>query len=474
MQEENKIGINNTSANQSSQQGNVMNSQIDNLSIGYQKETNNKKIFFGIIIFILVLLMSGAAYFFIFKKGSIQIPGSDTSISFPNLNNTNGTDFYTNTTNQNNQEGNQNGEIIEQDNSELAHVWTRPILTYVYKKEKKIEVISSQAQNSEDLNISTSTNIAQASTTDNNEANLIQKTIEKEVNMIYFLDKATGNIYRAEKPLYNPERVSKTNITNIKQAAFDFGGDYLAVIKDGVLTVDRVSKNIDGEYSISNTVDEKVVSIYNNNFDNNFLYTKNENGGLGMYKYDTLKNKTSKLGYVPLTNIKIEWKNKDSVFMITAASDNYKQNILTFNINTGKLNNYIISNGSNVFLGSDILYTVDGVLKYKNLKGQESDMEINTFADKCIFIGDLKAVCSVPNIIANTNIDNWYMGITNFTDSLYYFDLSTGDRKNFFDHSLVSGESIDSYNMSYKNNQLIMQNKNDDSLWVLDTEFLLK
>ena len=476
MQEENKIEINNINANQSGQQENVMNSQIDNLSIGYKKETNNKKIFFGIIIFIFVLLISSAAYFFIFKKGNTGSAKTDSAINFPNLNNGNGSDFYTETKDKNNQDGNQNGEIIEQDNSELAHVWTRPILAYVYKKEKKIEVISSQDQNPENLNISTSTNtnIAQASTTDNNEANLIQKTIEREVDLVYFVDKATGNIYKSEKPLYNNERVSKTNITNIKQAVFDFAGDNLALIKDGVLSVDRVSKTIDGEYSLSNTVDEKVINIYNNNFDNNFLYTKNENGGLGMYKYDTLKNKTAKLGYVPLTNVKIEWKNKDSVFIITAASDSYKQNILTYNINTGKINNYISGDGSNIFLGSDILYSVEGVLKFKNLKGQEKDLESNTFADKCIFVGDLKAVCSVPNIMYYTSIDNWYMGALSFTDSLYYFDISNGDKKNFFDHSLVSGESIDSYNMSYKNNQLIMQNKNDDSLWILDTEFLLK
>ena len=66
------------------------------------------------------------------------------------------------------------------------------------------------------------------------------------------------------------------------------------------------------------------------------------------------------------------------------------------------------------------------------------------------------------------------MGRTSYSDSMYYIDLLKKEKRNFFDQSLVSGVGIDSYNLDFKNNNLIFQNKKDDSLWGLDTQVLLK
>ncbi len=414
------------------------NSELDDLSANYNlgmgsadsMSMSSGKKFFLISILLFIFILSGGLYYFLVYKNSKSeyVPIAETSLSFPNLNKQNENNYYVdkNVTNQKDK----NEDVTEPDNTDLIHVWSKPVLGYVYKKD----------------------------------------TYE----VLYFLDKASGNIYKSTGPEYKSERLSKNSILNIKEGVFDRAGHSLAILKDGVLSVGRVPSVPESDYDLSNVIDDKVVHVYNNNFDNNFIYTKNENGGLGMYGYDTIKNKIFKVGFVPLTNIKIDWRSREYLYIITPPSDNYKQDILVFNIANGKLSSYISNDGDNIFSGSDIIYSQSSQLKYKNLKGKSYDLEVNTFADKCVFVGDLKIICSVPDTLYSPKIDYWYLGASRFRDSLYYFDLVKKDKKNFFDQSLISGEAIDGYNMAFNNKRLTMQNKNDDSLWLLDTESLLK
>ncbi len=64
-------------------------------------------------------------------------------------------------------------------------------------------------------------------------------------------------------------------------------------------------------------------------------------------------------------------------------------------------------------------------------------------------------------------------GATHYADSLYITDLNNGVSENFFDHSLVSGQRIDTYNPLYSNNNLLFQNKTDESLWLMNLGGLL-
>ena len=443
----------NQSANSGTDIGNLNN---NNFSNGGDNNINSKK---NIIILIgsalLIIIIITVSYFAFFNKKAVISAEVDTSVKFPDLGKNGAGQYYD--PNAIDTSANKDIDTIQEaDRSELIHIWPKPVVTFIGVKEKMLEIVSEVKSSDATINATTI------------EPSIIQKTVSKQVDAIYFVDKAIGNIYRSVSPDYKSERISKTNIANISQARFSFDASYLALIKDNNLIIDSLSKNIDSSFNEANVIDKNVLNIYNNNFDSRFLYTKSENRGLGLYVYNTKSGETQKVSYLAISNVRLDWRDKDSIYIFTSPTDKIKQSVLKLSLVTGKISSHIYNEGNNIFLGQDIIYTQEGNLKYKNLSGKVIDLETATFADKCIFAGELKVICSVPNQLYSTNIDDWYMGAQRFADSLYYFDISFGERKNFFDQSLVSGESIDSYNMSMSDDKLLMQNKNDDSLWLLD------
>ena len=436
------------------------NNTLSDLSSRYinSPEQNSNKAVYVAIAAVLLILFALMYYFFAPSSDTVVSNNSNPVLTFPDLSKGENANYY----NASNTNATNSDYLTEQDYSELVHIWNKPVLAYAFKKDKKIEILQSDIV---DTN---------ASGTPVVEATLTQKTIEKEVQNVYFMDRASGNVYRSDLETYRPERISKTTIASASSATFDHTTTYLAIVKDGNLMVDRVSNIENGTYNTENLVDKNVVSVYNNNFDSSILYTKNENGGLALYKIVTTSGKVQRVGFIPLTNVNIVWDNASYLYVSTAPSSRYKQDVMTYNFTTAKLITRNINEGDSLINGGNTLYSKAGNLRYKNILGVDNDLGLKTFASKCLFVETTKAMCSVPNILYGGTLDDWFMGRVSFVDSLYYIDLKSSEKKNFFDQSLVSGENIDSYNMSMYGMHLTFQNKNDDSLWVLDTEYLLK
>lgn len=128
--------------------------------------------------------------------------------------------------------------------------------------------------------------------------------------------------------------------------------------------------------------------------------------------------------------------------------------------------------------GKRLLYSyVDGggshVLTAKNLtSGTSLDISPVTLAEKCVWSKKVSAwiLCGVPmGGVGDSAPDNWYLGINHYSDKIWRFNMDTDTAEVLADPSKDFGVNIDVINPELSPNEdyLILQNKNDYSLWVL-------
>ncbi len=109
----------------------------------------------------------------------------------------------------------------------------------------------------------------------------------------------------------------------------------------------------------------------------------------------------------------------------------------------------------------------------QNLSGKPAD-EINpgTLAEKCVWSAKLTQVfyCGTPLTgITGAEPDNWYKGVTHFTDYIWRFDTNSKISTLISNPSVEFDTKLDIYKpaLSVDENYFIFLNKTDLSLWVL-------
>ena len=113
------------------------------------------------------------------------------------------------------------------------------------------------------------------------------------------------------------------------------------------------------------------------------------------------------------------------------------------------------------------------VFEFKNLSDGLSDQILpTTFADKCIWSKKSAGVlyCGTPSTtIGSGEPDNWYQGITHFSDQIWRFSTITYTSEILSEPKKDSGTDIDLINPSLSPNEdyLFFMNKNDLTLWAL-------
>lgn len=483
----NNLNNNLSKAVSSVQSANPLGSLSNSSSISPVQD--NKKFYIIILISVLVLgIILGGIYFYFKNKSISNNANNNQAINFPNLENNNTLTYEANkfTRGDLSNGSSQGEEGDDHEYNDLLHIWDRPVVGYEYKKEKKIIVLDS--------------NVSSGVAT-NSEFKLNQKTKEVDANMIYFVDKATGNIYKRE--IYNggmgeAVQLSKSIIAYIDRAVFSKSVDFLAIIKNGKLIIDSVPTVSGGSFNESSIIDNGVSRVYAAKDYNQFLYTKIKNnqikvqdrGSVGsekgmteIYKYDISSGKTFKVATIPLTSFSLDFVNKDYAYIYTSPADNMNQSIFKLNLNNGNFINYVAS-GVDSILSSDyanILYFGGDSLKYKNIKiGQEQNLEATVFASKCLIptsnkLLDNKILCAISDVIEDISIENWYKGANYFLDSFYTIDLSSGERKQIYNPSIAAKANLDVYNMKLvTSDKVLFKDKLDESLWCLDLNLLLK
>jgi hypothetical protein len=104
---------------------------------------------------------------------------------------------------------------------------------------------------------------------------------------------------------------------------------------------------------------------------------------------------------------------------------------------------------------------------YNTTTGKTSPVLYDTLPEKCVWNNQsTKMYCMIPETVPAGNYpDDWYQGMTQFSDTLYVVDGTTGKA----DQVGVFPESIDGYKLQVDATEkyLYVINRLDDALWVV-------
>ncbi|KKW15525.1 MAG: hypothetical protein UY54_C0008G0016 [Parcubacteria group bacterium GW2011_GWA2_50_10b] len=115
-------------------------------------------------------------------------------------------------------------------------------------------------------------------------------------------------------------------------------------------------------------------------------------------------------------------------------------------------------------------------MEAKNLQtGAVIDIPLATIAEKCVWSGKNRGViyCGSPvSEIGGNEPDNWYRGVTHFSDRIWRFDTNTEIAQILSEPKASLNMDIDASDLKLSPNEdyLIFTNKRDLSLWALKLE----
>lgn len=95
-------------------------------------------------------------------------------------------------------------------------------------------------------------------------------------------------------------------------------------------------------------------------------------------------------------------------------------------------------------------------------------LPLATLSEKCVWTTDSTALyCGIPTSLSGTLPDDWYQGVTSFTDRIWRIDIDSRTASLVFDPMQLAQVNIDAVGLTLdaQNRSLIFMNKRDGSLW---------
>ena len=307
---------------------------------------------------------------------------------------------------------------------------------------------------------------------------------------IRYVDRATGHIYDV-----NPVTLEKTKVTNrtlpkIYEAYFRDDGNavlFRSLTDDGdtvksftlTLTPPRTISTTSPENNLHSieTVDLRgdMDSIVVGS-GNNLFYTLTSTGSIVSSTFSGENLKTIYSSAFTSWRLSLSGNNLFVYPKASASMTGYTYTLRTTGGNLsrvlGPLNGLVVT--PNRVGGFAYSYINNGVMNFtvrETLNSEELVLP-GTLAEKCVWSEAREWVlyCAMPiGKIEAGEPDNWYRGITHFSDRIWYFNTRVNISEVLADPDKVVGVSLDIYKPSLSPNEdyLIFINKNDLSLWAL-------
>ncbi len=315
------------------------------------------------------------------------------------------------------------------------------------------------------------------------------------ITKIRFVDRATGNIHEIASDSEEIKRVTNTTVPKILEAIWSSLGNSLILRYsvgdnekiDNFSAKIKISTSTSNEFSgeiVGKVVAQNTDSIITNPSGNKIFYlTKKGNLGGSYGVISGLDGSVSKQIFdSEISEWLTSWPKDNTISLVTKPS--YKQYGYLFflNADNGSLEkvfgrvyglNALVNKDINSFVYSNSSRNSIR-LNYHNIKtGEDKNLQLNTFADKCVWGNKNIVYCAVPKYISNNNYpDAWYQGIASFSDNFWRIDVEKGTTDLIYETGINESVSIDAINLeiSSDNGYLVFTDKNNLSLWGLKIE----
>lgn len=307
--------------------------------------------------------------------------------------------------------------------------------------------------------------------------------------VIRYMERGTGHIYETASNTLAVSRISNFTEPKIYEAYFVGKGDNL-ILRNLIGTSDMIdtryatlitATTTEGEQkkletkSLPVNINQIAISpsktkLFSLSNDITRGILSNIDGGSSLGIFDS-----------PYTEWLASWPEEKTILLTTKASGFAPGFAYFLNTQTKELkrilgNIYGLTTLASPNLGT-VIYneSAGGVFTLNALNiasGDRYELPIRTMSEKCIWAKtERNAIyCAVPeNISFSAYPDVWYQGQIGFADSIWKYNLETGESREVINIQNEFGAAIDAVNLSISSadDYLIFTNKNDLSLWGL-------
>jgi len=306
--------------------------------------------------------------------------------------------------------------------------------------------------------------------------------------IIRYVDRATGHIYDVNPLTLEKNKITNNTLPKIVEAYFknDGSGVLLRSITDND-TVRNISlalvapktPSLDPLYTIVITELRGNLGSVWVSPTNLLVYSLIDDGSVSTSNFDGTK--VTKLFSSAFTDWTVRSDNPANVVLVTKASFGVSGFAYSLDTRTGSLSKIIGPLSALTLLSSPdnkrFVYSYNSsgrtVFTVQTVATRETTNILpTTLAEKCVWSKkDFNLLyCGTPSgTIDAFEPDNWYKGITHFSDQIWSFDVDTKTAEILADPRNNSEFSIDTINpsLSPAEDYLVFMNKNDLSLWAL-------
>lgn len=305
------------------------------------------------------------------------------------------------------------------------------------------------------------------------------------VEVVRWVDRATGNIYETSSSTLETARVSNTTIRKIYEAYFvDKKGSGI-IFRDLFDQTDAIRTRY-GKIQISTSSEQNLSFVdlpvnitsltISPNRDQIFSILPGSTRGI-ISKPDG--GTETNVFDSPFHEWLASWTTAQQIVLNTKPSGTAPGFAYILDTRTrvvskivgekNGLTTLMSPDGLNVLIGESPQGTTKlSVLNRRS--GETKDLFLRTFPEKCVWSKKevTMVFCAVPeNIQYDTYPDAWYMGRVSFSDSIWKINTATGESRLIVQPIFVTGQPLDISNMIISNTEdfLLFQDKNDLSLW---------
>lgn len=323
-----------------------------------------------------------------------------------------------------------------------------------------------------------------------------------EVTFIRFLERKSGNIFETTTATNNLTRITNTTILKVQDVAWASDGNSLILRYEGESADGALSGNIVsfyGKTATSSTNSATVSSGGETTLEGIFLpgniigiavspdkkhiFTLNDTG-TGTEGFVSNFNSSGKkqIFSSPLHEWQVAWPEEKTITITSNASAKTQGYMYALDATLGKMTT-LLGNKKGLVTrmspdGKKILYSeyISGrgmVLSvYDRNDNTDTVIPLGTFPDKCTWArkNPTTIYCGVPkSSLLGTQPDDWYQGLTSFSDSIWSIDATSGVVDMIVDLETITGKGMDVSSPFLDDNDayLFFTNKNDLHLWSL-------
>lgn len=298
-------------------------------------------------------------------------------------------------------------------------------------------------------------------------------------NEVRFVEEGTGHIYDVTLDGKNEVQVSITTIPQLSEAVFSAAGNRMVLSSSAAGEAPlfgTLTKNDTGENVVEGTrlpQNASGISFTDSN-DGVRFYLRETNGSTG-YRYNILDDTQSALFSVPLRDIRVLW-GTDKTYVLTTPSATQSGGL--YDVTNGGME-YVVRGMFGLtagLLGDALLISQseNSGLSSMIWEGTQSTaLALGFLPEKCTDdpAATSTVYCAAPFTYQNAKYpDDWYKGVIGLSDSIWEVNIASGEATLITHPESEFGVPLDVSGITANEDgtKIILQNKDDNTLWLLD------